>query len=472
MRYAQALVDWADAGGYDARDALGRLHGGGARRALRPGAVAQGQHPLGRGAEAAGARGAAARAGGGAAARRAGQLPRRARPSGGWRSSSSSRPRRCCSSATTASCSTGSATRIATLEPGAAGSTLWVHPGRFSTYHQARADRNARLEELRRRWDEEHAKLKALVQMYKAEGGLQLRHGGSRYQAAQTRLAKFEEAGPPEAPPAAAERPDAADRRPHRQACRRRGGARAHRPDEAVRPRGLVRRAGRGPRQQRLGQVALPAAAWPAAAPTPSRAPAGGRRAAGPGGPRGPAAARLAGAARLVRPDPRAPDPDGPHAARDPAPRGRAPDGHAPRGGGPGAGPLRPGQGERADVRLALGGPAGALPDPAARAVGATCCCSTSRPTTSTCTRPRRSRRGSTPSRAPSWRSPTTAGSPGASTASWSSAPTAGSTRRTSRSGTRGGSSAPADGLLGQDTAKSCRNCEREAPRRGAGPLG
>ena len=92
------------------------------------------------------------------------------------------------------------ATRVATLEPGGAGASLWVHPGRFATYAAARADRNARLEELRRRWDEEHAKLKALVLMYKQKAayndGL-----ASRYQAAQTRLAKFEEAGPPEAIP-------------------------------------------------------------------------------------------------------------------------------------------------------------------------------------------------------------------------------------------------------------------------------
>ena len=92
------------------------------------------------------------------------------------------------------------ATRIATLEPAAAGSSLWVHPGRFSTYHQARIDRNSRLEELRRRWDEEHAKLVALVLMYKNKAayndGL-----ASRYQAAKTRLAKFEEAGPPELVP-------------------------------------------------------------------------------------------------------------------------------------------------------------------------------------------------------------------------------------------------------------------------------
>ncbi|WP_454295594.1 ABC-F family ATP-binding cassette domain-containing protein [Salana multivorans] len=92
------------------------------------------------------------------------------------------------------------ATRVATLEPSAAGATAWVHPGPFGTYGTAREDRNSRLEELRRRWDEEHAKLKALVLMYKTKAayndGL-----AARYQAAQTRLAKFEAAGPPEAVP-------------------------------------------------------------------------------------------------------------------------------------------------------------------------------------------------------------------------------------------------------------------------------
>jgi ATPase subunit of ABC transporter with duplicated ATPase domains len=92
------------------------------------------------------------------------------------------------------------ATRIATLEPGPAGSSLWVHSGRFSTYHQARIDRNSRLEELRRRWDEEHAKLVALVLMYKVKSAF---NDGlaSRYHAAQTRLAKFEDAGPPQLVP-------------------------------------------------------------------------------------------------------------------------------------------------------------------------------------------------------------------------------------------------------------------------------
>jgi ATPase subunit of ABC transporter with duplicated ATPase domains len=92
------------------------------------------------------------------------------------------------------------ATRIATLEPGAAGSTLWVHPGRFSTYHQARAERFEKLDELRRRWDEEHAKLKALVVMYKQKASYNA-DMASRLQAAKTRLGRFEEAGPPEALP-------------------------------------------------------------------------------------------------------------------------------------------------------------------------------------------------------------------------------------------------------------------------------
>lgn len=92
------------------------------------------------------------------------------------------------------------ATRIVTLEPQASGAVAWTHPGRFSTYHQARIDRNARLEELRRRWDEEHAKLKALVHRLKVKA--EFNDGmAPRYHAAQTRLRKFEEAGPPQAVP-------------------------------------------------------------------------------------------------------------------------------------------------------------------------------------------------------------------------------------------------------------------------------
>ncbi|MBB5911926.1 ATPase subunit of ABC transporter with duplicated ATPase domains [Nocardia transvalensis] len=92
------------------------------------------------------------------------------------------------------------ATRVVTLEPGASGATAWIHGGGFETYQQAREDRNSRLDELRRRWDEEHAKLKALVlrlrEKSKYNDGM-----AARYHAAQTRLGKFEEAGPPQAVP-------------------------------------------------------------------------------------------------------------------------------------------------------------------------------------------------------------------------------------------------------------------------------
>ncbi len=92
------------------------------------------------------------------------------------------------------------ATRVATLEPGPDGNTVWVHPGRFATYDRAREERNARLEELRRRWDEEHAKLKALVLMYRQKAAYNS-DMAARLQAAETRLRRFVEAGPPEAVP-------------------------------------------------------------------------------------------------------------------------------------------------------------------------------------------------------------------------------------------------------------------------------
>ena len=92
------------------------------------------------------------------------------------------------------------ATRIATLEPGPAGSTIWVHPGHFSTYHQARVDRNSKLEELRKRWDEEHAKLKALVIMYRQKASYNS-DMAPKLQAAETRLRRFVEVGPPELVP-------------------------------------------------------------------------------------------------------------------------------------------------------------------------------------------------------------------------------------------------------------------------------
>ncbi|MGN7977277.1 ABC-F family ATP-binding cassette domain-containing protein [Microbacterium sp. 22195] len=96
------------------------------------------------------------------------------------------------------------ADRIITLEPGGAGATAWVHGGGFATYHRAREDRLDRLDELRRRWDEQHEKLRTLVATLKVKAAANDGFA-SRYRAAQTRLRWFEEAGPPE------ERPPAQD---------------------------------------------------------------------------------------------------------------------------------------------------------------------------------------------------------------------------------------------------------------------
>ncbi|HEY9292741.1 MAG TPA: ATP-binding cassette domain-containing protein [Microlunatus sp.] len=89
------------------------------------------------------------------------------------------------------------ATGIAALELGSAGNNLWVHGGGFATFAQARRERFERFEELRRRWDEEHAKLKTLVIMYKQKAAYNS-DMASRLQAARTRLQKFEDAGPPQ----------------------------------------------------------------------------------------------------------------------------------------------------------------------------------------------------------------------------------------------------------------------------------
>lgn len=92
------------------------------------------------------------------------------------------------------------ATHIVSVELSPAGNTVWVHAGSFRTFHQARRERFAKLEEMRLRWDEKHQQLKDLVQTLKVKSAF---NDGmsSRYRAACTRLEKFELAGPPQAVP-------------------------------------------------------------------------------------------------------------------------------------------------------------------------------------------------------------------------------------------------------------------------------
>ena len=92
------------------------------------------------------------------------------------------------------------ADRIITVEVGAAGNSTWTHGGSFASYHEARDHRMSRLDELKRRWDEEHVKIKALVYAMKVKATANDSFA-PKYQAALSRLKRFEEAGPPEARP-------------------------------------------------------------------------------------------------------------------------------------------------------------------------------------------------------------------------------------------------------------------------------
>lgn len=92
------------------------------------------------------------------------------------------------------------ADRIVTVELGAAGNRVWIHGGGFASYDQAREDRLSRLAESRRRWDEDRAKLRRLVIELKQKASYN-DDMAARYQAARTRLRRFEEAGPPEEVP-------------------------------------------------------------------------------------------------------------------------------------------------------------------------------------------------------------------------------------------------------------------------------
>ena len=88
------------------------------------------------------------------------------------------------------------ADRIVTLE----GGTAWVHGGGFASYHEARSAKHDRMAEVRRRWDEEHLRLKELVRTLQQQAKISP-DMASRYRAMCTRLEKFEAAGaPPDKP--------------------------------------------------------------------------------------------------------------------------------------------------------------------------------------------------------------------------------------------------------------------------------
>ena len=84
------------------------------------------------------------------------------------------------------------ADRVVTVE----GGTAWVHGGGFAGYADARTARHERMAEVRRRWEEEHERLVELVRTLQQQAA-NSPDMASRYRAMQTRLARFEAAGPP-----------------------------------------------------------------------------------------------------------------------------------------------------------------------------------------------------------------------------------------------------------------------------------
>jgi ATPase subunit of ABC transporter with duplicated ATPase domains len=88
------------------------------------------------------------------------------------------------------------ANRIVTVEGGSA----WTHGGDWASYPEARTARHERMAELRRRWDEEHARLIELVRTLQIQASISP-DMAAKYKAMQTRLAKFEEKGAPPEPP-------------------------------------------------------------------------------------------------------------------------------------------------------------------------------------------------------------------------------------------------------------------------------
>ena len=296
----------------------------------------------------------------------------------GSRPGSGSRPRRSCSSATTGSCwptrrpgwspssSAPRATPCGRTPAGSSRTTRRGGTGSLGSRSCAGAGTRST------------PKLKALVLRYKikAEYNAGL---ASQYSAAQTRLRKFEEAGPPVAQP-----------REQQVKMRLKGGRTGKRAVvceelemllpavdsdlavEMMKPFDLE--VWYGERVAVLGSNGsgkshfLRLLAAGGSDPDVEHRPVGDTPVAPV---RHTGRAKLGARVRpgLVRADPRTSRADGPHAAGDPPSRRRPPRRDAARTCVAGAGPLRAGARRRPALRVALRWPAGAVPDPAAGAV-------------------------------------------------------------------------------------------------------
>ena len=88
-----------------------------------------------------------------------------------------------------------SASAILTLE----GNGCWLHPGSYGTYAAAREDRQQRLKDARRHWQEEEQRLRELVRTFK-ERAKYSPDWAQRAKAMETRWRRFVDAGEPPPP--------------------------------------------------------------------------------------------------------------------------------------------------------------------------------------------------------------------------------------------------------------------------------
>ncbi|MCT2584253.1 ABC-F family ATP-binding cassette domain-containing protein [Actinophytocola gossypii] len=80
------------------------------------------------------------------------------------------------------------------------GRDVWVHGDGFGTFAQARAERVARVDARRRQWEDEHRRLRDVANTLRQKAARN-DSVASAYKAARSRLARFEQAGPPRRPP-------------------------------------------------------------------------------------------------------------------------------------------------------------------------------------------------------------------------------------------------------------------------------
>jgi ATPase subunit of ABC transporter with duplicated ATPase domains len=86
------------------------------------------------------------------------------------------------------------ADKVVTLE----GKTAWVHGGSFATWHQARDDRLARIDEEHRRWREERERLEQSLREFRRRAAMGSDKFASRVRATKSKIERFEATAPTE----------------------------------------------------------------------------------------------------------------------------------------------------------------------------------------------------------------------------------------------------------------------------------